>query len=146
MKNKKILITLLFAILITIFACFIVFGINNKEDNKKTKNSGLKAALSENEQGRVDNKKQIYSFNDENGNKVEIKADKIVTATGFAGASNYQFYIIDNNLYFENISISDSKEKLASGVNDIYLKGENIVAKLNANGKILKENNYVTYE
>ncbi len=139
-------IILIFVILVLFLGIFLYFNINDKQSKKTTPKSDIKEAIQDNVQGEVNGKEETFDFTDDEGNNVEIKAEKIVTATGFAGASNYQFYIIDNDLYFENISISGSKEKIATGVADIYLKGENVTAKLKKNGKVLKENNYVMYE
>ena len=143
-------IALLFAFLVLFLGVFLLCNINNGKDKKTTlkveNDDDVNDAIQDNVQGENDGKEETFDFTDDEGNDVEIKADKIVTATGFAGASNYQFYIIDNDLYFENISISGSKEKIATGVSDVYLKGENVTAKLNKDGKVLKENNYVMYE
>lgn len=143
-------IVLLFAILLAILGCFLLLNTNNGKDEKtasKSNNNGsVQEATQDNVQGDADGKEEKFEFTDDEGNNVEIKADKVVTATGFAGASNYQFYLINKDLYFENISVSGSKEKIATGVSDVYLKGENVTAKLDKDGKVLKENNYIMYE
>lgn len=120
MMRKVILIIVL---IILCIGCF--FLINNlKKDNSSKKSN---------------------SFENQNGENVTITADKVVSATGFAGASNYQFYLKDDVLYFENISIQNSKEILATGVKDLYLDGNQVTAKLSSEGKIVKENDYIIY-
>lgn len=151
MKKVRIIILALFIILVVILGTLYLTNANNSKNEKKaekaTKTTEIKEEKDNSQTEEVEEEgTNNYVFTDDEGNDVEIKADKVVTATGFAGSSNYQFYLIGTDLYFENISITDSKEKIAEGIEDVYLKGEYVTAVLGENGKILKENNYITYE
>ena len=71
----------------------------------------------------------------------------MVEATGFAGASNYKFYLRGTTLYFLDTSDANNKEEIiAYNVKDLYLENKEVTAELGANGRIVKENNYVTYK
>lgn len=130
---KKVIV-----ILFIVVCCGLLYFVYTNSNSHKNNIS--------NNNNKIDGKEEKYSFENQNGDDVEIKADKVVEATGFAGASNYKFYLNSEGiLYFENISVSNSKEKIASGVDDVYLDGEQVTAKLSKNGKILKENNYIIY-
>ena len=86
-------------------------------------------------------------FEDQEGKTIEITANKIVSATGFAGASNYKFYLKEETLFFLNIANKNNKEEIiATGVKDLYLENKEVTAELFENGKIVKENNYITYK
>ena len=66
-----------------------------------------------------------------------------LNSTGFSGSSNYKYYIKDDNLYFRNISNSNNEEELlANNIKDLYLEGEDVIAVLDKDGKIVKENKY----
>lgn len=94
------------------------------------------------------NTKQLYTeeFVNQNGEKVKITAEKIVSATGYAGSSNDKFFLKDGNLYYMNIS-SDKKEVLlATSVNDLYLEQDEICAELNSNGKVVNQEVHVKYK
>ena len=134
MKKKKIII-IVSIIVILIAAGFTVYKLTKKTNDNKT----------------VDvekNKKQTgYTFKSQDGEKITIKADKLVTATGFAGASNYKYYLRGTTLYFRDISSSKNEEEiLAYNVKDIYLDGDMVVAELQTNGNIVKENSHITYK
>lgn len=107
---------------------------NTEEENNLTNNT-------------ISNTQTKYEFKNQTGEDVIIEADKLVEATGFSGASNYKFYLKGTVLYFRNISnISNKEELLAYGVKDLYLENKEVTAELNEQGKIVKENNYVTYK
>ena len=91
--------------------------------------------------------KKEYNYKTQDGEDVTIKADKSVTATGFAGAGNYKFFLRGTTLYFRNTSSDDNQEEvLAYNVKDLYLENKEVVAELGKDGKIVKENNYITYK
>ena len=134
MKKKKI-IMIVSIIVILITAGFTVYKLTKKTNDNKT----------------VDvekNKKQTgYTFKSQDGEKITIKADKLVTATGSAGASNYKYYLRGTTLYFRDISSSKNEEViLAYNVKDLYLDGDTVVAELKDNGKVVRENSYITYK
>ena len=122
---------------------------NNKDNNNeqkeepKEKNTDTK----DNKESKEKEDEKTENFKDQEGNDVKISGDKIVSATGFAGASNYKFYLRSNTLYFRNISDEDSKEEIiATGVKDLYLENKEVTAELLPEGKIVQENNYITYK
>ena len=107
---------------------------NTEEENNLTDNT-------------ISNTQTKYEFKNQTGEDIIIEADKLVEATGFSGASNYKFYLKGTVLYFRNISnINNKEELLAYGVKDLYLENKEVTAELNEQGKIVKENNYVTYK
>ena len=124
-------------------------NVTNKINNKDNKNEQKEEKEETNTESKEENKKEekTESFKDQEGNDVKISGDKIVSATGFAGASNYKFYLRNGSLYFRNISDEDSKEEIiATGVKDLYLENKEVTAELLPDGKIVKENNYITYK
>lgn len=110
---------------------------SNKDDN-----------VDNNETGTTnDDKQETYEFETQTGENVTVEANKMVEATGFAGASNYKFYLRGTTLYFRDTSSDDNEEEIiAYNVKDLYLENKEVTAELGANGKIVKENNYVTYK
>ncbi len=133
MKKKKI-IMIVSIIVILITAGFTVYKLTKKTNDNKT----------------VDvekNKKQTgYTFKSQDGEKITIKADKLVTAKGFAGASNHVFYLKGQTLYYRNISTENNNEELlAYNINDIFVEGDMVVATKQSNSEIITENNYITY-
>ena len=152
--NIVLIIALLF-IIIGAITCIIQFkqeqlqnnnilkGTKKEEDNieiKEEDNTEIK------EEDNKDNKSKEEEFKNQEGDTVKIEGDKIVSATGFAGASNYKFYLKGSNLYFKNISKDNEEELIATGVKDLYLENKEVVAELLETGKIVKENNYITYK
>lgn len=88
-----------------------------------------------------------YTVETQTGEEIKVEANKMVTATGFSGASNYKYYLRGTTLYFQNVSSSENKEEIiAYNVKDIYLENKEVVAELYEDGKIVKENNYITYK
>ncbi len=134
MKKKKIII-IVSIIVILIAAGFTVYKLTTKtNDNKAVK-------------VEKDKKETGYTFKSQDGEKITIKADKLVTATGSAGASNYKYYLKGTTLYFRDISSSKNEEViLAYNVKDIYIDGDEVIAELKDNGKVVKENSYITYK
>ena len=134
MKKKKIII-IVSIIVILIAAGFTVYKLTTKtNDNKAVK-------------VEKDKKETGYTFKSQDGEKITIKADKLVTATGSAGASNYKYYLRGTTLYFRDISSSKNEEViLAYNVKDIYIDGDKVIAELKDNGKVVRENSYITYK
>lgn len=122
---KRILIS---SILLLILCISIYFVSNNKYNN-------------------TNDDRTIYKVYSQIGDEILIKADKLVSASGFAGSSNHIFYLIDNYLYYRNISSINNKEELiATGVEDLFFENTNVFAKLTTNGKILISNSYINYK
>ena len=135
--------------------------VSNRINNKKTKSN-----ITEKNKDKTDNKKETqettaekkeeekttsegkkeYNYENQEGEKVTIKADKSVEATGFAGASNHKFYLRGTTLYYQNISSDDKEVILAYNVEDLLLENKEVTAILAKDGKIVKENNYITYK
>ena len=103
---------------LTIALLFIIVGTiafllqNNYEKNKPKDNETIEKETkeeqkpdNEQEEDKVEDKKEEEKveykeqekFKNQEGETVKIKGDKIVSATGFAGASNYKFYLKDGN-------------------------------------------------
>ncbi|MBR3161463.1 MAG: hypothetical protein IKF19_01875 [Bacilli bacterium] len=117
---------------------------NKPKEEKKEKNKTTQA-----EKKEEDNKeegKKTYTYNDDEGEKVTIKADKSVEATGFAGAGNHKFYLRGTTLYYKNISNDNDEIILAYNVKDLYMENKEVTAELDKDGKIVTENNYITYK
>ena len=120
---------------------------NNNVTEKKTNIQNNNKEESNKNEKEESKKQETEKFEDQEGNEVEITGDKIVGATGFAGASNYKFYLKDGTLFFRNISNKENKEEIiATGVKDLYLENKEVIAELSENGNIVKENNYITYK
>lgn len=114
--------------------------VDNKEDTNSVSEEEEK-----DEQENEDT--QEYDFETQTGEDVKVEANKVVTATGFSGASNYKFYLRGTTLYFRDVSVSDNEEEiLAYNVKDLYLENKEVVAVLYSDGEIVKENNYITYK
>ena len=114
----------------------------DKEDNTKTEEKENTKEETKKEETEY---KEQEEFTNQNGEEVKISGDKVVSATGFAGASNYKFYLRNGTLYFRNIS-KDEEEIIATGVKDLYLENKEVTAELSEEGKVVKENNYITYK
>ena len=124
--------------------------INNiKEETKETETKEIdnkeKDEIVETKEDNSEEYKETEKFKNQEGEDVEVSGDKIVSATGFAGASNYKFYLRKGTLYFRNIS-TDKEEIIATGVKDLYLENKEVTAELSEEGKIIKENNYINYK
>ena len=79
----------------------------------------------------------------ENG-KIEIYAEKAVQARGFSGASAHIYYLREGEVFYHNQEGNDTK--LASGIIDLKLQGEDIIAVKGEGATIYVENQYITYE
>lgn len=161
-ETKKNLILLLIILIVVLIISFVIYNnqtkatktkINEPAQNQTFQNEE-KREIDENISEEEDKKNQenaetteqtyITQSGDE---EVKVEANKVVSATGFAGASNYKFYLRGTTLYFRNISSSDTEEEiLAYNVKDVYLENKDVVAELYSDGKIVKENNYITYK
>lgn len=152
---KKIFISLLVVILGGLIVWLIWFDGNDKkalDDNKDIKQADIDNGKVENKREKDENSENSdnsslnkYTFESQSGDTVEIKANKQVSATGFAGASNHVFYLKGSKLHYMNLG-TGLDEVIAENITDIYLDGEDVVAVLDKNGKVLKENNYITYK
>ena len=159
MRRKKsnsnwsivILIALLFIVIGTVV---YLIQYNNENKQKNTTTNNATENNNQEEETKQETKeepdkteyKENEEFKNQEGDNVEISGDKIVSATGFAGASNYKFYLRNGTLYFRNISKDTEEEIIATGVKDLYLENKEVTAELTENGKIVKENNYITYK
>lgn len=117
---------------------------NDKETEKKeekTEQTTKNESSTNNDEGE-----KKYTYKNQEGEKVTIKADKSVEATGFAGASNHKFFLRDTTLYYKNISKDEEEVILAYNVEDLLLENKQVTAVLAKDGKIVTENNYITYK
>jgi hypothetical protein len=165
-KNKHKTLIILIGVII-VLAASILYGYKNyfKSDttnveSKKVKNNDSDSNIEEKREvdetltEEEDKKNQEnqdtseYSFETQSSDEeVKVDANKVVSATGFSGASNYKFYLRGTTLYFRNVSSSDNEEEIiAYNVKDIYLENKEVTAELYSDGKIVKENNYITYK
>lgn len=147
MKKKRIFLILLILILVAVIGLFLYNRLNDDKTYVKhinEVNSPEGKDIEVNKEKSDDTEMKEYDFENQDGEKVKIEANKEVTATGFAGANNHVFYLQGNDLYYKNIS-TGVNELIATGVTDLYLNGADVTAELGKDGKILKENNYITY-
>ena len=175
-KDNSILTKVLVGIFIFLMGVLCSFAYFKFNDGKETKeidtsekdtDSGVRSKDKSSDDSKVDvnvdngetvtndsstsdntNTKQLYTeeFVNQNGEKVKITAEKIVSATGYSGSSNYKFFLRDGNLYYMNIS-SDKKEVLlATSVKDLYLEQDEICAQLNSDGKVVNQDIHVIYK
>ena len=115
------------------------------KDTSSSQSSQKKEEAQKNKQ--ESEKAKEYTFDSQTSQaEVKVEANKVVEATGFAGASNYKFYLRGTTLYFKDVSSGNPEEILAYNVRDIYLKNNEVTAKLYSDGKIVKENDYIDYE
>ncbi|MBQ6495389.1 MAG: hypothetical protein IJI49_05245 [Bacilli bacterium] len=143
---NAVLTVAVFFILVGI-AVFIIQSTTKKEINFEDNNDKTETKeIINNEETKEEEYDETEEFTNQDGEEVKVSGDKVVSATGFAGASNYKFYLRNGTLYFKNISKDDEEEIIATGVKDLYLENKEVTAELGENGKIVKENNYVTYK
>ena len=143
---NAVLTVAVFFILVGI-AVFIIQSTTKKEINFEDNNDNTETQeIINNEETKEEEYDETEEFTNQDGEEVKVSGDKVVSATGFAGASNYKFYLRNGTLYFKNISKDDEEEIIATGVKDLYLENKEVTAELGENGKIVKENNYVTYK
>ncbi len=118
---------------------------SSTKDTSSSQSSQKKEEAQKNKQ--ESEKTKEYTFDSQTSqDEVKVEANKVVEATGFAGASNYKFYLRGTTLYFKDVSSGNPEEILAYNVRDIYLKNNEVTAKLYSDGKIVKENDYIDYE
>lgn len=150
----------LFIILIIFVLVFIGVEIFRKKEHDKIED------ISTNGINTIENSNNIQSIeevkpnntisNDKNQESKEIasgeelmqKAEKTLSARGWAGASNNIIGIKDKTAYFYNKETNEFK-KIATGVEDIYYKTdfvEEITIKKGTNTNILQEIEFVIYE
>ena len=121
--------------------------VTDKKENSTTTNQKNDTEDNNQQSSSDSTKENEYTYENQAGEEVKVEANKVVEATGFAGASNYKFYLKGTTLYFKNISNPENEEELlAYNVEDLYLENKEVTAKLASNGKIVKENNYITYK
>lgn len=161
-ETKKNLILLVIILIIVLIISFVIYNNKTKETKATTKKPVQNQTLQDEEKREIDEsiseeedkknqendetKEQTY-ITQSGEDEVKVEANKVVSATGFAGASNYKFYLRGTTLYFRNISSSNTEEEiLAYNVKDVYLENKEVVAELYSDGKIVKENNYITYK
>ncbi len=147
---KSVIITAIIFLLIG-GAVYAYHEYNTKEEPKEKTKEEIEVdediiEVPEEEKEEETPKNEVTeTFTNQQGKEVKITAEKIVGATGFAGSSSYKYYLIDGNLYYKNIS-SGVEDLIATGVKDLYLENYEVTAELTEEGKIVKENNYVTYK
>lgn len=120
MKKLKYLIVI-------IIVCVLVFvGIEffrNKETN--TQNNNVSNEIDTNNTTETDTEPEEETTNNEitNGEELLEKAEKTLTARGWAGASNNMIGLKDGIIYYYNKGTGEFI-KLATGIEDIYYKTE----------------------
>lgn len=119
---------------------------STKDNQPKEETKNEKITTDKKEDNKKEAGKNKYTYEDQEGEKVTIKADKSVEATGFAGASNHKFFLRGTTLYYKNISSEEEEVVLAYNVEDLYLENKEVTALLSKDGKIVEENNYITYK
>jgi len=89
---------------------------------------------------------QKFEFNTPVGKdgKYEVYAEKAVQARGFSGASAHIYYLREGEVYYHNQDGNDIN--LASGITDLKIQGEDIIAVKGENAKIYVENKYIQYK
>lgn len=124
-----------------------VINTDTSSNTQNTTNSQSSKKEEKQKDKQESEKTKEYTFDSQTSQgEVKVEANKVVEATGFAGASNYKFYLRGTTLYFKDVSSNDSEEILAYNVKDIYLKNNEVTAKLYSDGKVIKENDYIDYE
>ena len=161
-ETKKNILLLAVILIIVLIISLIIYKHPTKETKTTTKESNQNQIIQNEEKRKIDENiseeedkknqekaettEQTY-ITQSGDEEVKVEANKVVSATGFAGANNYKFYLRGTTLYFRNISSSDTEEEiLAYNVKDVYLENKEVVAELYSDGKIVKENNYITYK
>ena len=169
MKKLKYLIVII-AISILVFIGIEVFRkIENEEENNTTNNISENTSVETGinvEENTVTESKNTDDTNTtqekntqtsdniekkeklKNGEELMQKAEKTLSARGWAGASNNIIGIKDKTAYFYNKETNEFK-KIATGVEDIYYKTdfvEEITIKKGTNTNILQEIEFVIYE
>ena len=120
---------------------------NEKDDSKTKKETTTETTKEESKNNSTTEEgKKKYTYENQEGEKVTIKADKSVEATGFAGASNHKFFLRGTTLYYKNVSSGEDEVILAYNVEDLFLENKEVTAVLAKDGKIVTENNYITYK
>lgn len=76
--------------------------------------------------------------------KYGIYAEKAVQARGFSGASAHIYYLREGEVFYHNQDGADTK--LASGITDLRIQGEDIIAVKGEDAKIYVENQYIQYK
>ena len=150
----------LFIILIIFVLVFIGVEIFRKKEHDKIEDintNGINTIENSNNIQSIEEVKPNNTIsNDKNQESKEIasgeelmqKAEKTLSARGWAGASNNIIGIKDKTAYFYNKETNEFK-KIATGVEDIYYKTdfvEEITIKKGTNTNILQEIEFVIYE
>ena len=122
---------------------------NNKIEIQESDSSKIaieKDSTEIEESGNSTGNMQTFKFSTplEETGVVEIKAEKAVQASGFAGASGHIFYLKNGELFYYNGPETDTQ--LATGIIDIKKQGEDIIAVKGNNAKIIKQNKYIEYK
>ena len=125
-----------------------VNNTTNKEKKDKKEETAKEETTSSTtkEENKKEEGNKKYTYENQEGEKVTIKADKSVEATGFAGASNHKFFLRGTTLYYKNISSGEDEIILAYNVEDLYIENKEVTALLSKDGKIVTENNYINYK
>ena len=143
-KRKKVLI----GVLVIVIIALVGGGLYSNKDKlfpmeevpkvKKPKGDSVKKDEPYKE------KAEIESPQSEENEKVEIKYDQYITASGYAGASDNVYYTRNNTLYHLTLSTNTS-EVIAEGVKKIEEDIDTILVYKGDNFKEVKADNYLTY-
>ena len=118
---------------------------NKNNSNTKDNNDNSSKEINNNDDVSNNSTNNTESFYNQEGEKVEVTGEKIVGAEGFAGSSNHKYILRDGTLYYKNISSNEDEVILATGIKDLFLERHEVIAILGENGKVVTENNYITY-
>lgn len=141
-KKKSLLIFILLIILVV--TGFVLFKSYNNNKNEVAKDEPIKDETNKDEPSDEMNS---YEFKTQLGEDVIIKADKLVTATGFTGSSFYHFYLLGNTLYLKNTSNLENEEQvIAYNIKDIGEEKYDIYAIEDDNTIIVNQTNYITFK
>ena len=147
MKRKSLFIFILLIILVA--TGFVLFKSYNDNKNEVAKDEPIKDETTRDETNKDEPSDEMnsYEFKTQLGEDVIIKADKLVTATGFAGATNHHFYLKNNDLYYRNTSsLNEAEILIAKNIDDVYLEQDQVIATLKRDSKIMSLNSYLKYK
>ena len=143
-KKKKVLI----GVLIILIIALVCGGVYLNKDKLFPKEEVPKVKKPKGDSVKKDEpykeKAEIESPQSEENEKVEIKYDQYITASGYAGASDNVYYTRNNTLYHLTLSTNTS-EVIAEGVKKIEEDIDTILVYKGDNFKEIKTDNYLTY-
>ena len=142
----------LIGILIVAIVFFVGIELFRKEKLEDSNNIDTTSTIQEDKKQENDESKDENTVDTENNSTSKMeeiktgkdlleKAEKTLSARGWAGASNNVIGLKDKVLYYYNVSTGEVK-KIATGIEDIYYEkeiSEDITVKKGENAQILSE-------